>query len=122
MQGRHDSLFLNCGFNSLLFRASKNLFLFWFTSILGLILMYVCFMHCAIRLRKLGTMVPRIELVEIRPSMDLVHRCHQLPNEDVRKYAMKFSDVKTRKKVMYNLKYKPQYALSHQGLRGCLLW
>ena len=54
--------------------------------------------------------------------MYLRNRCHQLPNEDVRKDAMKFSDVKTRKKVMYNLKYKPQYALSHQGLRGCLLW
>ena len=58
-------------------------------------------MHCAIRLKKSGTMVPRIELVEIGPSMDLVHRRHRLPNEDVRKDAMKSSDVKPRKKVMF---------------------
>lgn len=59
----------------------------------------VHFMHCAIRLKKSGTIVPRIELVEIGPSMDLVRRRHRLPNEDVRKDAMKSSDVKPRKKV-----------------------
>lgn len=58
-------------------------------------------MHCAICLKKSGTMVPHIELVEIGPSMDLVHRRHRLPNEDVRKDAMKSSDVKPRKKVMF---------------------
>ena len=58
-------------------------------------------MHCAICLKKSGTMVPHIELVEIRPLMDLVHRRHQLPNEDVRKDDMKYSDVKPRKKVMF---------------------
>ena len=79
-------------------------------------------MHCEIRLKKSGTMVPCIELVEIRPSMDLVQKRHQLPSEDVRKYAMKSFDVKPRKKVMYNLKSKPQYALSYRGLRGCFLW
>ncbi|KAH9318913.1 hypothetical protein KI387_020682 [Taxus chinensis] len=59
----------------------------------------VHFMHCAIRLKKSGTIVPRIELVEIGPSMVLVHRRHRLPNDDLRKEAMKSSILKPKKKV-----------------------
>lgn len=59
----------------------------------------VRFMHCGIRLKKSGTIVPRIELVEIGPSMDLVHRRHRLPNDDLRKEAMKSAILKPNKKV-----------------------
>ncbi|XP_065857732.1 ribosome production factor 2 homolog [Euphorbia lathyris] len=55
--------------------------------------------HCAIRLKKSGTVVPRIELVEVGPSMDLVVRRHRLPNESLRKEAMKTSIDKPKKKV-----------------------
>uniref|UniRef100_A0A0C9S882 Ribosome production factor 2 homolog n=1 Tax=Wollemia nobilis TaxID=56998 RepID=A0A0C9S882_9CONI len=59
----------------------------------------VRFMHCAIRLKKSGTRVPRTELVEIGPSMDLVHRRHRLPNDDLKKEAMKSANLKAKKKV-----------------------
>ncbi|XP_078446278.1 ribosomal RNA processing Brix domain protein [Wolffia australiana] len=49
----------------------------------------VIFTHCAIRLKRSGTTVPRIELVEIGPSMDLVVRRHRLPNPSLLKEAMK---------------------------------
>lgn len=55
--------------------------------------------HCALRLKKSGTVVPRIELVEVGPSMDLVVRRHRLPNDSVRKEAMKISREKPKKKV-----------------------
>lgn len=55
--------------------------------------------HCALRLKKSGTVVPRMELVEVGPSMDLVVRRHRLPNEGLRKEAMKTSPDHTKKKV-----------------------
>ncbi|KAF9667968.1 hypothetical protein SADUNF_Sadunf15G0078100 [Salix dunnii] len=55
--------------------------------------------HCALRLKKSGTIVPRIELVEIGPSMDFVVRRHRLPNESLRKEAMKTAKDKTHKKI-----------------------
>ncbi|KAE9612461.1 hypothetical protein Lal_00033290 [Lupinus albus] len=58
----------------------------------------VFFTHCALRLKKSGTIVPRMELVEIGPSMDLVIRRHRLPNDGLRKEAMKISREKPKKK------------------------
>ncbi|XP_078166390.1 ribosome production factor 2 homolog [Carex rostrata] len=48
--------------------------------------------HCALRLKKSGTAVPRMELVEVGPSMDLVVRRHRLPSEGLFKDAMKAPD------------------------------
>ncbi|KAK9921165.1 hypothetical protein M0R45_029688 [Rubus argutus] len=45
--------------------------------------------QCALRLKKSGTVVPRTELVEVGPSMDLVVRRHRLPNDSLRKEAMR---------------------------------
>ena len=59
--------------------------------------------HCAIKLKKSGTIVPRIELVEVGPSMDLVIRRNRLPNEGLRKEAMKSSKDKPKKKVQLTL-------------------
>ncbi|KAJ8447268.1 hypothetical protein Cgig2_013045 [Carnegiea gigantea] len=53
--------------------------------------------HCALRLKKSGTVVPKMELVEVGPSMDLVVRRHRLPNEGLRKEAMKTVPQKTKK-------------------------
>ncbi|ESQ47457.1 hypothetical protein EUTSA_v10021169mg [Eutrema salsugineum] len=55
--------------------------------------------HCAIKLKKSGTIVPKIELVEVGPSMDLVIRRNRLPNEGLRKEAMKTSKDKPKKKI-----------------------
>ncbi|CAN8258349.1 unnamed protein product [Cochlearia groenlandica] len=55
--------------------------------------------HCAIKLKKSGTIVPRIELVEVGPSMDLVVRRNRLPNESLRKEAMRSSKDNPKKKV-----------------------
>ncbi|PON36341.1 Brix domain containing protein [Parasponia andersonii] len=55
--------------------------------------------HCALRLKKSGSIVPRMELVEVGPSMDLVVRRHRLPNEGLRKEAMKTAKDQTKKKV-----------------------
>lgn len=52
----------------------------------------VLLMHCAIRLKKSGTTIPRMELVEVGPSMDLVVRRHRLPSEGLLKEAMKTPD------------------------------
>ncbi|KAF7818743.1 ribosome production factor 2-like protein [Senna tora] len=54
--------------------------------------------HCALRLKKSGTVVPRMELVEVGPSMDLVVRRHRPPNDSLRKEAMKTSREKPKKK------------------------
>ncbi|XP_010532704.1 PREDICTED: ribosome production factor 2 homolog isoform X2 [Tarenaya hassleriana] len=54
--------------------------------------------HCAMRLKKSGTIVPRMELVEVGPSMDLVIRRHRLPNESLMKEAMKTAKDKPKKK------------------------
>lgn len=59
----------------------------------------VFFTHCALRLKKSGTIVPRMELVEVGPSMDLVLRRNRLPNESLRKEAMKTTREKPKKKV-----------------------
>lgn len=58
----------------------------------------VLFTQCAIRLKRSGTTIPRIELVEVGPSMDLVVRRHRLPNESLQKEAMKIAS-KEHKKV-----------------------
>ncbi|CAI0469490.1 unnamed protein product [Linum tenue] len=55
--------------------------------------------HCAVRLKKSGSVVPRIELVEVGPSMDLVVRRHRLPNESLRKEAMRISTDGLKKKI-----------------------
>ncbi|KAK9106043.1 hypothetical protein Scep_022887 [Stephania cephalantha] len=74
----------------------------------GLDRVYVCtaissnrvlFMHCAMRLKRSGTVVPRMELVEVGPSMDLVVRRHRLPNDSLRKEAMKTAADQPKKKV-----------------------
>ncbi|KAF3326648.1 ribosome production factor 2 [Carex littledalei] len=52
----------------------------------------VLLMHCAIRLKKSGTTIPRMELVEVGPSIDLVVRRHRLPSEGLLKEAMKTPD------------------------------
>ncbi|XP_074272979.1 ribosome production factor 2 homolog [Silene latifolia] len=62
--------------------------------------------HCALRLRKSGTSVPKIELIEVGPSMDLVVRRHRLPNEGLRKEAMKAAPDSTKKKIK-NVKGDP---------------
>ena len=54
--------------------------------------------HCALRLKKSGTVVPRIELVEVGPSMDLVVRRHRLPDDSLKKEAMKTALDKAKKK------------------------
>lgn len=59
----------------------------------------VFFTHCALRLKKSGTIVPRMELVEVGPAMDFVVRRHRLPNESLRKEAMKTAKDQSKKKV-----------------------
>lgn len=59
--------------------------------------------HCALKLKKSGTIVPRMELVEVGPSMDLVIRRNRLPDESLRKEAMKTSKDKPKKKVTENI-------------------
>ncbi|KAJ3681163.1 hypothetical protein LUZ60_015652 [Juncus effusus] len=49
----------------------------------------VLMQHCALRLRRSGTAVPRMELVEVGPSMDLIVRRHRLPSDGLRKEAVK---------------------------------
>lgn len=55
--------------------------------------------HCGLRLKKSGTNVPRMELVEVGPSMDLVVRRNRHPNEGLRKEALKTSRDQPKKKV-----------------------
>ncbi|XP_077250882.1 ribosome production factor 2 homolog [Tasmannia lanceolata] len=59
----------------------------------------VFFTHCALRLKKSGIVVPRMELVEIGPSMDLVVRRHRLPNAELKKEAMKTPSEQLKKEV-----------------------
>jgi ribosome production factor 2 len=49
----------------------------------------VYMMHCALRLKRSGTPISRMELVEVGPSMDLVVRRHRYPAQDLEKEAMK---------------------------------
>ncbi|KAL7170380.1 hypothetical protein ACSBR2_035279 [Camellia fascicularis] len=76
-------------------------------SLVGLDRVYVCtavssnkvfFTHCALRLKRSGTVVPRMELVEVGPSMDLLVRRHRLPDESLRKETMKIAPELTKKK------------------------
>ncbi|XP_052208578.1 ribosome production factor 2 homolog [Diospyros lotus] len=78
----------------------------------GLDRVYVCtvlssnrvfFTHCALRLKKSGTIVPRVELVEVGPSMDLIVRRHHLPDESLRKEAMKTASQLAKKKKEKNV-------------------
>jgi len=55
--------------------------------------------HCGLRLKKSGTKVPRMELEEVGPSMDFVVRRHRLPNDSLRKEAMKTTREQLKKKV-----------------------
>ncbi|KAK3138735.1 hypothetical protein QOZ80_5AG0372780 [Eleusine coracana subsp. coracana] len=48
--------------------------------------------HCSLRLKRSGTSIPRMELVEVGPSMDLVVRRHKLPVESLKKETMKTAD------------------------------
>ncbi|ERN07780.1 hypothetical protein AMTRI_Chr08g162890 [Amborella trichopoda] len=59
----------------------------------------IVFMHCALQLKRSGTVVPRMELTEVGPSMDFVVRRHRLPNEDLKKSAMKTASKLPKKKV-----------------------
>jgi ribosome production factor 2 len=77
-------------------------------NLVGLDRVYVCtaissnrvfLSHCGLRLKKSGTKVPRMELVEMGPSMDLVVRRHRLPNDGLRKEAMKTVRDQPKKKV-----------------------
>jgi ribosome production factor 2 len=52
----------------------------------------VYMMHCALRLKRSGTPIPRMELVEVGPSMDLVVRRHRLPVESLKKEATKTAE------------------------------
>ncbi|XP_076953727.1 ribosome production factor 2 homolog [Bidens hawaiensis] len=74
----------------------------------GLDCVYVCtavgsnkvvFTHCALRLKKSGTVVPKVELVEVGPTMDLVVRRHRLPDESLKKEAMKVAPELIQRKV-----------------------
>ncbi|CAL9753465.1 unnamed protein product [Musa acuminata subsp. burmannicoides] len=55
--------------------------------------------HCALRLKRSGTAIPRMELVEVGPSMDLVVRRHRLPNDSLKKEAMKTTSEQPKKKI-----------------------
>lgn len=77
-------------------------------NLVGLDRVYVCtaissnrvfLSHCGLQLKKSGTKVPRMELVEVGPSMDLVVRRHRLPNESLKKAAMKTVRDQPKKKV-----------------------
>ncbi|KAI3917787.1 hypothetical protein MKW98_015646, partial [Papaver atlanticum] len=58
----------------------------------------VFFTHCALRLKRLGTVFPRMELVEVGPSMNLVVRRHRLPDQGLTKQAMRKSIDPHKKK------------------------
>lgn len=59
----------------------------------------VVFKHCAIRFKKSGTKVPRVELVEAGPCMDMVLRRSREPSADLRKEAMRVAPKSSKKKV-----------------------
>ncbi|ONK75984.1 uncharacterized protein A4U43_C03F22620 [Asparagus officinalis] len=59
----------------------------------------VLFTHCALRLKRSGTSIPRMELVEVGPSMDFVVRRHRLPNDSLKKEAMKTVAHQPKKKM-----------------------
>ncbi|RWW28462.1 hypothetical protein GW17_00007063 [Ensete ventricosum] len=55
--------------------------------------------HCALRLKRSGTAIPRMGLIEVGPSMDLVVRRHRLPNDSLKKVAMKTTSEQPKKKI-----------------------
>ncbi|GAQ80142.1 hypothetical protein KFL_000470160 [Klebsormidium nitens] len=55
--------------------------------------------HCVIKLKKSGSTVPRIELEEMGPSMDLTVRRHRPPSDDLSREALKMAPKPTKKKV-----------------------
>lgn len=59
----------------------------------------VIFKHCATRFKKSGTKVPRVELVEAGPCMDMVIRRNREPSADLRKEAMRTAPKTTKKKI-----------------------
>ncbi|CAI5956923.1 unnamed protein product [Closterium sp. NIES-65] len=59
----------------------------------------VLFRHCAIRLKRSGTKVPRVVLVPIGPSIDFEIRRTRLPGEELRKEAMRAVKLGQEKKV-----------------------
>jgi len=59
----------------------------------------VAFRHYFVALKKSGSRVPRVELVECGPSFDLVLRRQRWASEDLLKEALKVPSEKTAKKV-----------------------
>ncbi|XP_024373278.1 ribosome production factor 2 homolog [Physcomitrium patens] len=59
----------------------------------------VIFKHCAIRFKKSGTKVPRVELIEAGPCMNMVLRRNREPSTDLRKEAMRLAPKTSKKKV-----------------------
>ncbi|CAI5526848.1 unnamed protein product [Closterium sp. Naga37s-1] len=59
----------------------------------------VLFRHCAIRLKRSGTKVPRVVLVPIGPSIDFEIRRTRLPGEELRKEAMRAVKLGQEKKI-----------------------
>lgn len=59
----------------------------------------VVFKHCAVRFKKSGTKVPRVELIEAGPCMDMVLRRNREPSADLRKEAMRLAPKTSKKKI-----------------------
>ncbi|CAI7917778.1 unnamed protein product [Closterium sp. NIES-53] len=59
----------------------------------------ILFRHCAIRLKRSGTKVPRVVLVPIGPSIDFEIRRTRLPGEELRKEAMRAVKLGQEKKI-----------------------
>jgi len=57
----------------------------------------IYFRHYGIALKQSGSKLPRVELEEVGPSMDLVFRRHHSAAEDVRKQAMRVPKAATLK-------------------------
>nr|PNR26832.1 hypothetical protein PHYPA_030313 [Physcomitrium patens] len=59
----------------------------------------VVFKHCAISFKKSGTKVPRVELIEFGPCMDMVLRRNREPSADLWKDSMRLAPKTTKKKI-----------------------
>jgi ribosome production factor 2 len=59
----------------------------------------VVFKHCAVRFKRSGTKVPRVELIEAGPCMDMVLRRNREPSDGLRKEAMRLAPKSTKKKI-----------------------
>jgi ribosome production factor 2 len=77
----------------------------------------VYMMHCAFRLKRPGTSIPKMELVEVGPSMNLVVRRHRLPVESLQKEAMKTADHAKKVSLM-----EPSFAIPKIVVLYCKLW